>query len=448
MRAARLKKTARAAALENSSRTVAAVDRNRCIVDRSGVIGAVVVWSCKRSRRSEQGKHSVRVVARLGMFSVTPTNHRGARQVGTSCHHAEVRARSVSACSCLTNQISSDFDECTGWSRVTKRHQIALVTVPDMSPPAVLKEFGMNRTLLFATLSHAVGFAACGDDAGDTDRDAGTDTTVAPEGPAYEAQVEATGGPAEGTSSGQSEDAVQGQFYATVFEGNVDLFLTTGDATSGLVISAGVDTNGGEVPGSFSVTPTLEGSWFNVTYASATGAGSLAGQSGSISVDFCPNDVGAVVAGTFNDIGTLDDLTQADGGTFNGEFRATVVQSDGSVTCTTPVVDQDTGVDTGPGECSVDPERCTGPVCPYAEYIAQCFAENCFNSCQNPMEFEACFACTAQCEADSGIADDAEAVRLVQDLNACSEQSGCDELEDDEACLIANCCAEVSAAYN
>jgi hypothetical protein len=217
-----------------------------------------------------------------------------------------------------------------------------------------------------------------------------------------------------------------------------------------MIISAGIDTSGAEVPGSFTVTPTLEGTWFNATLASATAAGIFGGTGGSITVDFCPNDVGAVVAGTFNNVTTTDEITGGDGGTFNGEWRATVVQSDGSITCAAPVVEPPADTGTPSGECSVDPEQCDGPVCPYAEFVQNCLVENCFALCQNPMEFEACFACTGQCAEDSGIQDDAEALRLATAVDDCSGSAGCDDLEDDayDACLIANCCAEVSAAYN
>jgi len=320
----------------------------------------------------------------------------------------------------------------------------------------------MKKTLLFASLSLALGLTACGDDPvittnGDTGGSS-TDTggsTEPPAGPAYEAEVEVSGGPVEGSSTGSTETAAEGAFHAVVFEGDIIVFLTTGDTGSAMVINANIDTNGGDVPGTFNVTEGLDGTWFNATVADATGGAILDGTGGSITVDFCPNEVGAVVAGTFNNITTTDQLTMGDGGTFNGEWRASIVQSDGSVSCPPPAEpepDVGTGTDTGStDECAIDEENCTGPVCPYEEFIAECIFENCLSLCENPMEFEACFECAAQCEEDSGIADDAEAVRLLTEFNECSENAGCEDLDDDdeyEACAISNCCEEVAAAYN
>lgn len=326
----------------------------------------------------------------------------------------------------------------------------------------------MNRTLVIASLSLALGLAACGDDdaatttdTGGTATDTGTTPTEPPAGAAYEAEIEVSGGPAEGTSTGSTEAAAEGQFYAVVFQGTLDIFLTTGDSGTAMIISAAIDTNGGEVPGTFTVTEGLDGTWFNATIADATGGGILDGTGGSITVDFCPNEEGNVVAGSFNNITTVDQLTMGDGGTFNGDWRATVVQSDGSVSCPEPepepvpdagVVDAGGGTDTGGGnECGLNTNSCTGPVCPYEEFIAECTFENCTSICSNPMEFEACFECLAQCEEDSGIADDAEAVSLVTALSECSGNAGCEDIEDEDAsdaCVIDNCCSELIAAYN
>jgi hypothetical protein len=331
----------------------------------------------------------------------------------------------------------------------------------------------MNRTLVIAAAALlALGLIACSDDdtavVGETNTNTGGTatnsgnggtTTEPPAGAAYEAKVEVSGGPAEGTSTGSTEAAAEGQFYAVVFQGSIDIFLTTGDSGTAMIISAGIDTNGGEVPGTFTVTEGLDGTSFNATIADTTGGGILDGTGGSITVDFCPNEEGNVVAGSFNNITTVDQLTMGNGGTFNGEWRATVVQSDGSVSCPEPepepgtgVVDTGSGNETGGGnECGLNTNSCTGPVCPYEEFIAECTFENCTSTCSNPMEFEGCFGCLAQCEEDSGIADDAEAASLVTALNACSNNAGCDEIEDEDAydtCVINNCCSELVSAYN
>ena len=332
----------------------------------------------------------------------------------------------------------------------------------------------MNRILIISVTSLALGLIACSDDdtavVGETNTNTGgsttgtgngSTTTEPPAGAAYEAKIEVSGGPAEGTSTGSTEAAAEGQFHAVVFQGSIDIFLTTGDSGTAMIISAGIDTNGGEVPGTFTVTEDLDGTSFNATIADATGGGILDGTGGSITVDFCPNEEGNVVAGSFNNITTVDQLTMGDGGTFNGEWRATVVQSDGSVNCPEPepepepdagVVDTGSGNDTGGGNgCGLNTNSCTGPVCPYEEFIAQCTFENCTSICSNPMEFEGCFGCLAQCEEDSGIADDAEAVSLVTALTDCSNNAGCEEIEDENAynaCVTDNCCNELIAAYN
>jgi hypothetical protein len=140
-------------------------------------------------------------------------------------------------------------------------------------------------------------------------------------------------------------------------------------------------------------------------------------------------------------------VTQGEGGTVSGDYRATVVTSDGSVNCVTPAAPP-----VSVGTCALDETLCSGPVCPYEAAIATCFVSQCFASCMDPTDLAGCFVCADQCVVDSGIMDDAPALALYEALATCEEQAGCDDSVPDDAgvseCMKANCCDELVGAYN
>ena len=298
----------------------------------------------------------------------------------------------------------------------------------------------MTRSNLFISLLVSASLIGCGDDVITNPISGGTPGTEAPAGPAYEAEVEVTGGPVAGSSSGTATDGAEGQYFATVAGGLISLWL----ATDQLVLTAIIDTNGGEVPGTFDVSAAPEGTNFTATDGTAI----LEGTSGSITVSYCPNDIGAVAAGTLNNIAMIDLVTQGDGGTVSGDYRATVVTSDGSVSCVVPT-EPDPPVG---GTCDLDESACTGPVCPYEAAIAMCVFSDCLSMCMDVTNPTACLECSEQCVADSGILDDPAAMSAYEALANCEEQADCPEpaFEDEGVsdCMKENCCAELAAAYN
>ncbi|MCB9507645.1 MAG: hypothetical protein H6700_08840 [Myxococcales bacterium] len=318
----------------------------------------------------------------------------------------------------------------------------------------------MSRLLLCLALASAGAVAACGTDditvnvntgdaggggggGSDTGGGGGGGTDPGP-GPANEVDATISGG-AGGTVDleGESDTSAEGQYYATVAAGLLDvtLFSTAG------AVTFHIDATDAEMPGQFTVNMPPEGS-----FATVATAGMISNSTGgSISINQCPGAVGSVITGTFNNI-SLEDAMGGAGGTLSGTFRATLVISDESITChVEPETDAGGGgTDAGGGGGSCDLSVCDGPCCPYVEPIATCQQGCGFSSaCMNPMDPTGCIQCFEDCVTDSGAYEDAACSSLYPPYEQCEQNSGCAELEGDayDSCLEQNCCDEIAAAF-
>ncbi len=298
----------------------------------------------------------------------------------------------------------------------------------------------MKRFLYTCTLAFAL--AACGGD--DVVPVAQQQGTEAPAGPANQVDASVSGGStASGDIDGSSETSAEGQFYATVTNGIVTVWV--GSSTS--IVNFMIDTAGAEVPSAFAITAAPDGNNLTVT----NGLSILEGTGGTVSIDFCPNTQGDVIAGSFNGVALTNVATQSADGALNGSYRATIVLSDGSVTCKAPETPIGGG-DVGGETCTLD-ETCDGPCCPYMPSIVQC-QQGCVMSCINmmdPSDMSGCVSCFDDCIASSGALEDAACRDAMIAFDACENNSGCDELIFDEGdgydrCIESNCCAEMNTA--
>lgn len=262
-------------------------------------------------------------------------------------------------------------------------------------------------------------------------------------GPANEVKGQVSGGSAAGTVEGESEASQQGLYHGAVVGGELLVYLASAD---GSILHLKVDTAFGEIPGSFSVGRALDGAGF-VTYTHALAGQILEGEGGSITVNQCPNEVGAVVTGEVSGVDLVSPVTESPDGTFDGSWRVTIVSSDGSAKCKV-VADPDPDPEPGPtGTTSCTNEACDGPCCPYLLPLQQCFL-GCTDLCADPTKAFECLGCFEGCPDESGITGDAECKSAWQALDQCGTAAGCSDFDAaEDECMAAACCTEYRAAF-
>lgn len=301
-----------------------------------------------------------------------------------------------------------------------------------------------NLVLLLLSLMLTIPLVACGDDSGGGS--AGTSGNNAQEsGPANEIDAEISGGDMAGPVKGESEQSQQGQYFASVGQGEVVVFLTSPDTG---VTNFKINTSKGQIPGSFAVGEDLDDAGYLVL--TTTEATILQGTGGSIEIDKCPNEVGTVIYGEFKNVSLKNTITNGDAGSLSGSFRATVQQSDGSADCAPepePNSNNSGGGDSSfenTTSCTVD--TCDGPCCPFLPALTACVTE-CFTAtCSDPSKFIQCVECTAACEEP--LKNDAACGPPYTAYGECAMNSGCegDDPTSDE-CLAEACCSEFQAAF-
>ena len=298
----------------------------------------------------------------------------------------------------------------------------------------------MKRSaLLLLILSFVLLSFACDDD---DSKDQSQDT-----GPANEVNAKIEGGSADTEVKGESEDSQEGMYFATVAGGELTVYLAS---SAGEVIFFTVDTNQVTVPGDASVNGELTGPAY-ITYTA--GITINEGNSGSITVSNCPNTVGTVVKGSFNNIGMLDTSTETANGTFSGDYRATIVTSDGSAQCaeepdpeTDAIDDISTDVGPSPGPACVN-DSCDGPCCPYIEPIGTCQV-GCTTGVCTTEDLMGCMNCMSNCIIDSGLPDDEACMTPLTPLTECSKTHQCEgNIYGEDECLATFCCEEYKAAF-
>lgn len=297
----------------------------------------------------------------------------------------------------------------------------------------------LARSLYVASLTFTlITLSACGDDAAGGGSSGGDTNTPAN---AIDASVE--GGSDEGPVKGASETSVPNQFYGTVADGTLSVYLAS---EQGQVVFFTLDTSQSALPGSVPVTQALD----EVGYLTLTRGISIAeGTGGSVKVDACPNTQGAAVSGSFQGVTLIDTASGADAGTLSGSFEVIIVLSDGSANCTTTGGGDNNGAGDAPSpgpQCPND--VCDGPCCPYVPALTACQL-GCFNEfCTSPSGFFECASCLEGCPEEVGMTDDAACWSAYTALGECAERNACEPgAVDDDACVAANCCEPYKAAF-
>jgi hypothetical protein len=232
-----------------------------------------------------------------------------------------------------------------------------------------------------------------------------------------------------------------GQYYGYVAEGTLYVTLASSDAQ---IIAFQLNTEGRTLPTSIPVSRDL---LVDGHVSLNQGINIFEGDSGTITVSQCPNDVGAVVTGTFDDIGLVNVMTESADGTLSGNWRVTIQTSDASISCSEPApTNNNPDPNAQPGTCNLD--TCDGPCCPYLEDLASCEL-NCFQTVCMTNPFE-CASCSAACPEEVGITADAQCSPLFDDVGECDVANGCGEFagtDEYDSCMESNCCAELQAAF-
>ena len=276
----------------------------------------------------------------------------------------------------------------------------------------------------------------CGNDSASDD-----DSNSEPTGPSNQLNANVMGGSQSGDVSGSSEMSAPSENYATVASSELTVFLTS--AESG-VISFTLDTSTAEVPSSYMVNRGLDGPAY-LTWTSPSGI--FEGGSGSIQLDTCPNDPGAVVTGRFNGIQLINSITEAPDGELNGTFTTRIIQSDGSALCA------QTSTPADPEGMMSTEEASPGPQCPNSDCDGACCRflptlETCITGCittGNPLDFMALITCITDCEAP--LLMDSSCGPAYRGLGMCAQQNMCESGLDDNECIATNCCEEYKVAF-
>ncbi len=285
------------------------------------------------------------------------------------------------------------------------------------------------------------GGGGSGDGGGGSGGSGGSDMGVG-SGAANEVDARVEGGSAAGEVQGESDESVEGQYYATVNEGRVQVYLA---GASGVVFFD-IDTETAAIPGSYTAGRELDGPAF-LTLTTPTGIFESSG--GTISVSGCPNEVGAQITGRFQGVGLFNVATESDDGTFEGEFAATVAVSDGSAQCDDGGMGGMGGMGGG-GELSISPgpscqnDTCDGACCPLLPAYVDCVIA-CQPQCMNPLDFQACIECFQACEQP--LIDDPECGPAYTALNDCGQANMCEPGLEDNPCIADNCCDEFRSAF-
>jgi hypothetical protein len=264
----------------------------------------------------------------------------------------------------------------------------------------------------------------------------------APAGPANEVDARIEGGSAAGEVEGESEASAEGQYYAVVNAGRLDVFLAS--ATG--IIYFTVDTNTAPLPGSFPAGREVDGAG-HLTFTGAMGI--LESDGGSIQVTGCPNEVGARVTGRFEGITLYNVATSSADGTLDGEFAATIAVSDGSAQCMDDggmggmggMGGAGGGISPGP-QCPND--TCDGPCCPLIPPYETCSLACIQNQCMDPFNPQPCITCLDECFRP--LREDPACGPALEDLERCGIENECDPGLEDNACIAANCCDEYRSA--
>lgn len=258
-------------------------------------------------------------------------------------------------------------------------------------------------------------------------------------GPAYEVNGTVSDGSQAGSVQGSSEMSVAEQNFGQVVDGTFTVGLSSVD--NGLIVFT-VDTNQVTAPGTYAIDASLDGiGTFNWTSI----GGIFEGTGGTITIDGCPNDVGARVTGRFNDVTLTNAATEQADGSFSGTFAVTVVQSDSSAQCTAspdPMEGEMNMASVSPGpQCMND--VCDGVCCPFLATFETCMTQCVVGS--DPFDFQGLINCVNACEEP--LLSDAECGPAYRSLGTCAQQNMCEPGLEDNSCIAANCCDEFKAAF-
>jgi hypothetical protein len=268
------------------------------------------------------------------------------------------------------------------------------------------------------------------------------------------------GGGAATPIEGTATVGTQGTFGAAISGPILNIWITSAQGT---LLSAVIDTSTYNLPGSATMgAPTVDDSF--VTVIDAMAGTNRTSTGGAIVVDQCPKTVGEAFTGKFNNVAMVDEISGATS-TLTGTFNLKIIAKSGDLVCkVTPTPGPDAGPtdDAGPtvdiggggtypgaGQASCSNPTCDGPCCPYLPCLATCtFACETGTCVQNPMDFMACATCLNDCVTSCNVSQ--PCITAAQAVNECESTNACNEAATDEAadaCLAANCCSQLQAAY-
>lgn len=238
-----------------------------------------------------------------------------------------------------------------------------------------------------------------------------------------------------------------------IADGRIFLYLV---APSGTTISAVVaTTESAQAPGSFSIVPPPDDN--HAVLLDPLGGGTFSSTGGTIRINNCPTKVGDKLTGAFSNVTVAPDAGGNQTRTLNGSFDLYVYSMAGTLFCkptnttnnNTNNTNNNTNNNNG-GTCRADQCLEGGTCCPHAQCLTQCQI-GCFQDprCSDPFNADpvGCAACNEGCLDSCSVS--AACRTAIVDLYTCEEANGCDAIEDEaqnEACVKANCCAELNAA--
>ena len=150
--------------------------------------------------------------------------------------------------------------------------------------------------------------------------------------------------------------------------------------------------------------------------------------------------------GRFNNVTLTDAMGGGTTYTLNGTFSLTLVNQAGSVTCTsTPPPDTDADVqEATPNECHTGCEQGDGVCCPYAQCLGECWMQCAFSQCMSG-DVVSCNACVVACYSTCNVSS--ECNQAAQAIETCANNAGCNLMDEDETCMVQNCCSQAEAAF-
>ena len=258
------------------------------------------------------------------------------------------------------------------------------------------------------------------------------------------------------TADGSSQDvdasadtASKEIFGAWIAQSMVHLLITS----ETYVLDATLDASGG-LPGEF----TFGDDSLN-SAGMIDGAAPYLAASGSISISVCADAVGDAISGRFNNVvfEGMSATGEAVSNTLDGAFNTAVVEViQGEIECPEAEVPDVTGggSNTGgsgtSGSCDGNLEAACAnsdaACCPYMRCITECMMD-----CESQASEEdpmGAFGCMMACGMET-CQPSAACQPLMQAVQTCEAEHGCDEIEDEDAsdaCTMENCCDEAKAS--